>query len=234
MANDAERWVIVGAGGLGCPALLALLGAGARTFHIVDPDVVEASNLQRQVLYSVAHVGMPKVRAAGLALRARNPSIDLQLEHRGLRSAEVDSFVAALPPGSVVLECTDAPSLKFAFNDACLGHGVPLVIGAALGVRGQVLKVAAGQACYRCIYETVPREVPTCAAAGVLGPAVGLTGALMAQVALSRAPAGRLLALDLLRSHTQTLHPRPRPDCPACARAQPSLSSRRDPASVGA
>lgn len=224
-----ETFVIVGAGGLGCPALLGLVAAGVRRLVIVDPDVVEASNLQRQVLYSLALVGMPKASAAALALRRMSPGLAIVPRIERIEPERADAFVAALPRPCVLLECSDSPALKFAINDACLRHGVPLVIGAALGLRGQAMAVARGRACYRCIYEAPPAVLPTCDAAGVLGPAVGAAGALLAALAvrLGNDPdaAGRLLAVDFLRANVQTLRPEPRSDCPACGGCQPSLSS---------
>src|SRR5688572_29252644 len=163
-------FVVVGLGGLGCPALLALLGAGATSVRLVDPDVVEVSNLQRQVLYSLADVGMPKAQAAAIQLRRRSRHMHIETSSTRLDVDDVEAFVEHLAPGSIVLECTDDPHLKFAFNDACLVHDVPLVIGAALGLRAQVLAVRRGGACYRCIYEEPPAAAMTCAAAGVPGP----------------------------------------------------------------
>lgn len=233
MTVSAQRqrthFVVVGAGGLGCPALLGLSAAGARRITIVDPDVVETSNLQRQVLYSVAQVGRPKAEAAAWALRQRIPDITVEPIVRALQPAEASAFVADLQPESIVLECTDSPALKFALNDAGLEHGTPVVIGAALGLRGQCIAVHTGVACYRCIYESPPEDLPTCESAGVLGVAVGLAGFIMASAAVSLCdPAyaaettGALLAFDTRVSSMQTLRPQPRRSCPACAAARPT------------
>ena len=226
------HFVVVGAGGLGCPALLGLSAAGAQRFTIIDPDRVETSNLQRQVLYAVADVGRHKVDAAAWNLRRRVPSIEVHPQVRSVAPGDADAFVADLPPESIVLECTDAPPLKFALNDAGLRHGTPVVIGAALGLRGQCIAVRGGHACYRCIYESPPEadEQPTCATAGVLGISVGLAGFMMANLAVALAhgnPApettgettGRLTAFDVLAGSFQSLRPSSRPGCPACAAA---------------
>lgn len=213
---------LIGVGGLGCPAALGLSAAGVGGIAIVDHDLVEASNLQRQILFSIAEVGMPKVDAARLRLHARCPALHVESVRRRLQPADVPGFVAALPPAAVVLECTDSPALKFAFNDACLGRGVPLVIGAALGLQAQVLAVLPGHACYRCIYEAPPLHPPrSCESAGVLGPSVGLAGFLMASVAVAMASgkteaAGRLITFDSLRAQSRTLRPYTRPGCTAC------------------
>jgi adenylyltransferase/sulfurtransferase len=228
MSSRPTTACVIGAGGLGCPALSALCAAGVQALWIVDHDVVESHNLQRQVLFSTADVGRPKVEAAAHRLRARRPELRVTTRRETLTPESVDAFVAALPAGTVLLECTDAPALKFAVNDAALRHGVPLVVGAALDWRGQALAVVAGHACYRCIYEAPPpaHAVPTCAEAGVLGAGVGLVGHLMAHLALrlGSAPdetAGVLSALDLLSGTVRTLHPEPRPGCAACGASAP-------------
>ncbi|MEM6294783.1 MAG: HesA/MoeB/ThiF family protein [Myxococcota bacterium] len=221
------HFVVVGAGGLGCPALLGLSAAGARSITVLDPDVVETSNLQRQVLYGVGDVGREKAVAAAWALRRRVPSLDVKARVTALAPEDADAFVAALPDRTIVLECTDQPALKFALNDAGLRHGTPVIIGAALGLKGQCLAVVPGRACYRCIYESPPEDLPTCDGAGVLGVAVGLAGFLMATaaVALCRSPAeadetaGALTAIDTATGRIQTISPSPRPGCPACAEA---------------
>lgn len=225
------HFVVVGAGGLGCPALLGLSAAGAQRLTIIDPDRVEASNLQRQVLYAMADVGRPKAEAAASNLRRRIPSLLVSAEVRAVAPGEADAFVAELPAESIVLECTDAPPLKFALNDAGLRHGTPVIIGAALGLHGQCIAVRDGHACYRCIYESPPTgdELPTCATAGVLSVAVGLAGFMMANLAVATAggkPApettGTLTAFDLSGGSIQSLHPTSRPACPACAAATPT------------
>lgn len=223
---ERTHFVVVGAGGLGCPALLGLSAAGARRITIIDPDRVETSNLQRQVLYSVADVGRPKADAAVWALRHRMPSLRADARVRALAPEDAEAFVADLPPEAIVLECTDAPTLKFALNDAGLRRGTPVVIGAALGLQGQCITVVAGRACYRCIYEAPPADVPTCERAGVLGATVGLAGFIMASAAVSlcnttaaEETPGALLAFDVRGTSVQTLRPLPRPGCPACAAA---------------
>lgn len=226
---ERTHFVVVGAGGLGCPALLGLSAAGARRITVIDHDRVEASNLQRQVLYSIADVGRFKAEAAVYNLRRRVEALRVDAQVRALTEQDVDAFVADLPAEGIVLECTDSPALKFALNDAGLRHGTPVVIGAALGMQGQCIAVHSGGACYRCIYETPPEELPTCASAGVLGVAVGLAGFVMASAAVSlcntataRETTGALLAFDVRRGAVQTLDPRARQGCPACAQARPS------------
>lgn len=234
LGNDIEVCV-VGAGGLGCPLLLSLSAAGGVRITIVDHDRVEAHNLQRQVLYTTADVGRPKVDAAAHRLRARVPGLAVHTIARRLRPEDAAAFVHDLRPGTILCEATDDPALKFAMNDAALARGVPLVVGAALGFSGQALAVSAGRACYRCIYEAPPPAhlVPTCAQAGVLGAGVGLVGHLGAALALglasdASATAGRLFTIDLRRMLVRTLEPAPRSGCPACA-AAPSVSAAVSP-----
>jgi len=218
-ALSSACFVVIGAGGLGCPALLALRAAGARRAIVVDHDRVEAHNLQRQVLYDVGDVGAPK---AEVAARRLAPGLAVEPRVQALAVAGVPAFVASLRD-AIVLECTDQPALKFAFNDACLAHGVPLVVGAALGFRGQALAVTRGPlACYRCVYEAPPpeHEALGCDRAGVLGSGVGHVGMLMAHLALrlqegDASVAGRLWALDLLHAEVRCLAPALRAGCPA-------------------
>ncbi|MCH9681277.1 MAG: ThiF family adenylyltransferase [Deltaproteobacteria bacterium] len=216
MGPSSACFVVIGAGGLGCPALLALAAGGATRAVVVDHDRVEAHNLQRQVLYDVGDVGALKARAAARRL----PSLHIEARCEQLQVQDVSAFVASLPAATVVLECTDQPALKFAVNDACLAHDVPLVIGAALGWAGQALAVRRGHACYRCIYEAPPQQAPRCDEAGVLGSGVGHIGMLMAHLALAQlqtddTSAGQLWVVDLLRFRVQRLAPAARPACPA-------------------
>jgi adenylyltransferase/sulfurtransferase len=235
---EHATFVVIGAGGLGCPALLGLSAQGARRVIVVDDDRVEVSNLQRQVLYAVGDVGARKVDAARHRLQRRCPALQVQTRAVRLQPADAEGFVRELPSDAVVLECTDSPQLKFAVNDAALDHGVPAVIGASLGWSAQALAVERGHACYRCIYESPPRDPPTCATAGVLGSAVGTAGFVMASLAVGLAlgraeTSGRLIAIDLRTMAVQQLQPALRAGCTACARrhAAPDspAGSRRGP-----
>lgn len=226
MDTAPTGFVVIGAGGLGCPALLALAAAGARDVIVVDHDRVEAHNLQRQVLYDISEVGAPKVHAAARRL----PSLAIDGRQQRVEPEQAGAFVAELPDDAIVLECTDAPAVKFAINDACLRHGVPLVIGAAIGWQGQALAVTREHACYRCIYEAPPPTVPRCDEAGVLGSGVGHTGMLMAHLALrlragDDAVAGELWTLDLRTAAVRSLRPRPRPDCIAHPKPEASAAT---------
>jgi len=211
-----SRALIVGVGGLGAPAAMALADAGVATLVLVDPDTVELSNLHRQPLYETADVGRAKVEVAASRLRAVRV-----LAHRARFAPE------HLAGCDVVLDGTDSIAAKFLVNDACVDAGVPLVHAGVLGFRAQLLTVLPGRsACYRCVFEEAPPpgDVPSCQEAGVLGPVPSLAGALQAAEAL-RALAGiealyadRLLTFDLHAGRWRVVPVAARPSCPACAR----------------
>jgi adenylyltransferase/sulfurtransferase len=223
---DAQtRFVIIGAGGLGCPVSLNLLAAGAQSLLLLDGDTVDSSNLQRQVLYTVGDVGASKAEAARHQLRRRAPHANIETQNRRLEVVDIPAFVDGLGTHDIVLECTDDPAIKFALNDACVGR-VRLVIGGVVGWRGQVLALSGSPgaddaACYRCIYEEAPASAATCAGVGVLGAAAGHVGALMVQLAWAlacgRDVAGQLLHIDFRTLESRTLAPAARRDCPACS-----------------
>jgi len=228
MADDdlRDHFLVLGAGGLGAPALLGLIAAGARRLTIVDRDTVETSNLQRQVLFDVGDVGSAKATAAAAQLRKRVREIEIRPLVLDLHERSLHQLLQEVGEGSVVLECSDSPPLKFMVNDACLARRIPAVIGGAQRWRGQALAVRHGAgACYRCIFESPPPPelAAPCSAVGVMGTAVGFFGHLMALHAWRLAQgataevAGTLLAVDLSTYRIHTLRPRPRPACPACA-----------------
>ena len=224
--GSGGRYLVLGAGGLGCPALLGLLGSDAAEITIVDHDVVDASNLHRQVLYSVAEVGMAKVEAAAMRLRGRAPALLVHPLRVRLTADNLGARLDAQARDTVVLECSDAPALKFMVNDACLARGLPLVIGGVQRWRGQVQAVVRGQACLRCIFEAPPppEMQESCSAVGVMGAAAGLLGFWMAHMAVAlhagTAVAGELWAIDTRTLVPQVLRPRPRVGCSACAGAK--------------
>jgi molybdopterin/thiamine biosynthesis adenylyltransferase len=230
-ALAAVEFVVLGAGGLGCPALLGLVEAGARRLTIIDDDCVDASNLHRQVLFGLPDVGSPKARAARWALlgRARS-SLAITAIERRLEPEQLDELLASLERPAIVLECSDDPRLKFAVHDACMARGIPVVIAGVIGWRGQVMAVDPRRpelACYRCLFESPPpRELaPACVAVGVMGAVAGSLGHAMALLAVGLArdephaesPAGALLHFDLLASTVRRLAPAPRSDCPTCS-----------------
>jgi molybdopterin/thiamine biosynthesis adenylyltransferase len=225
-----DDYVVIGAGGLGCPALLGLQAGGAQHISIVDHDIVDLGNLARQVLYSSADVGIAKVDAARWALRSQAVTTIA----RRLDPEEVPAWIDELlakTPAPIVLECSDSPRLKFAVHDACVARGVRVVVGGVVGWHGQAMAVdpkQADAACYRCVFEAPPpRELtPACSEAGVAGTAAGTVGHAMALLAIALAGperaaspvAGVCLHFDLLRATVRRLAPKPRADCPSCGR----------------
>ncbi|ERS95681.1 adenylyltransferase and sulfurtransferase [Sporothrix schenckii 1099-18] len=188
--------LIVGAGGLGCPAALYLAGAGVGHLVLVDGDTVEASNLHRQIGHTSATVGAYKVDSLAAAMRARNGSVRYTVHREHLTVDNVGRLVGGWESEKsedtkldLVLDCTDHPAIRYLISDACVRAGIPLVSAAALRTDGQLAvlnhPVGAGP-CYRCVF---PRPPPTasqtsCAEGGVLGPVVGVMGVLQALQAI--------------------------------------------------
>jgi len=213
------RATIVGAGGLGGPIALAL-GAAGIELVIVDHDLVELSNLHRQIHFTAADLGKPKAEVLAAAIVARGGRA------RGVvarwRPEDTDAHTQ---DADLVVDGSDDPPTKFAVADWAVDNGRRYVIAAALRYGGNVMAGAPGVACYRCLFEE-PADVPSCAEAGVLGPVVGAIGGAAAVIALGlvrgdRTFAGALLAFDDLRfvSEPRVVRFRPRRDCPTCARA---------------
>lgn len=214
--------VLVGVGGLGAPAAAALAASGVKHLTIVDPDVVEVSNLPRQPLYGLPDVGAAKVEVAARRLAAAHPGLAIRPLRDRVDAANAERILGG---HEVILDGTDGLSSKVLLNEAALALGTPLVHAGALGFDGQVLTILPGRtACLRCLFPELPDEdeLPTCQQAGILGPVVGATGFVVAGEAarlLAGAPpalAGRLAILDGLRLTWRTVTVRPNPRCPAC------------------
>ncbi|GMA88485.1 hypothetical protein GCM10025868_37350 [Angustibacter aerolatus] len=177
---SAARVLVVGAGGLGSPVLLYLAAAGVGTIGLVDPDVVELSNLQRQVVHGDADVGRPKVDSAADALRAVNPLVEVvRLQER----VGAGNALRLLEGWDVVVDGTDTFPSRYLVNDACAVLGLPLVWGSVLRFDGQVSVFWAGHGpCYRCVFPEPPPPgaVPSCSEAGVLGVVCASIGAAQA------------------------------------------------------
>ncbi|WP_333587919.1 HesA/MoeB/ThiF family protein [Phenylobacterium sp.] len=223
----AARVAIIGAGGLGAPASLYLAAAGVGQITLIDPDVADLSNLQRQVIFRSDEVGTPKVEAAAAKLAALNPHVAV----RPLQTALTAANAADLLDGAdLVLDGTDDFATRFAVNAACVAHGKTLVSGAIGRWTGQV-GVFSGQPCYRCLVPEIPPDAETCSAVGVVGALAGVIGSMMALEAVKvitgagEPLAGRLLIYDGLAAETRTVKVGADPACPVCG----SLAEVRPP-----
>jgi molybdopterin/thiamine biosynthesis adenylyltransferase len=226
--------LIIGAGGLGCPAALALAAAGVRHVGVVDDDRVDASNLHRQVLHGTADVGDLKVASLARALGRRYPG--LRVDAHALRF-DAGNALALARQYDVIVDGSDNFATKFVANDAAVLAGRPLVHGAAVGTGGQLLTVpAGGRPCYRCLFEEPPAAGvgPSCAEAGVAGPVPGVIGALQGLEAArllrgeSPAFAGRLIQYDGLGMAVRTVRYNPNRACGVCG-VTPRIRAALDP-----
>jgi len=224
----SARVLILGAGGLGSPAALYLAAAGVGTIGIVDADVVDASNLQRQVLHTTERIGQPKTESAREALTALNPDVEVVGFAERLTASNADTILRGF---DVVLDGGDNFPTRYVLNDACVRLGKPLVHGSIFRFEGQATTILPGQGpCYRCLYPSAPPAelAPSCAEAGVLGVLPGVIGLLQATEALKlllgvgTPLVGRLLTYDALAGRFQELTLRRDPACAACGNSAPS------------
>jgi molybdopterin/thiamine biosynthesis adenylyltransferase len=211
--------LVVGAGGLGGPLALAL-GAAGLDVRIVDPDVVETSNLHRQIQFAPADVGMPKAeRLAAEIVRRGGRSKGYRLRWTAEDADDLSGDCA------VVVDGSDDAETKFAVADWAVAHETPYVIAAALRYGGNAMCGAPGSSCYRCLFEE-PAAAATCESAGVLGPVVGAIGGVAAALAIGLARgdtshAGSIYVFDDLRRSPapRVVRFSPRADCPTCRKA---------------
>ena len=223
--------LLLGAGGLGSPAALYLAAAGVGTLRIADHDVVERSNLQRQVLHGEDRIGMPKVASAAATLAALNPRVRVEAIAERVDSGNVERLLEGV---DVVVDGADNFPVRYLLNDACVKLGKPLVYGAVHRFEGQVSVFDAGRArgvrpCYRCLFPEPPAaaDAPNCSEAGVLGVLPGIVGLLQAAEAIKlvlgigEPLAGRLLQFDALGMRFRETRLAPDPDCPVCAPGTP-------------
>jgi molybdopterin/thiamine biosynthesis adenylyltransferase/rhodanese-related sulfurtransferase len=221
----AGRVLLIGAGGLGSPLALYLAAAGVGRIGLVDFDVVDFSNLQRQVLHGTPDVGRAKLQSAQVKLRAINPEVTLDLYETRITSANAIDLIA---PYDVVVDGTDNFPTRYLVNDACVLLGKPNVYGSIFRFDGQASVFYPGRGpCYRCLYPEPPPpgEVPSCAEGGVLGILPGLVGCIQAteviKLLLGRGEplVGRLLLYDALQMGFREFKVKRNPNCPVCGDA---------------
>ena len=219
----ASRVLLVGAGGLGSPAALYLAAAGVGTIGIVDFDVVDLSNLQRQVIHTSDRVGQKKVESARRTLTALNPGVNVVTHEEMLVADNVDRLIAGY---EVVLDGTDTFETRYLLNDAAVAAGIPVVHASVFRFEGQLTTFVPYEGpCYRCLYPTPPPPelAPGCSVAGVLGVVPGIMGLLQANevlkllLGIGTTLAGRLLLLDALETEFTELRLRRDPACPVCS-----------------
>jgi molybdopterin/thiamine biosynthesis adenylyltransferase/rhodanese-related sulfurtransferase len=234
--------LLLGAGGLGSPAAMYLAAAGVGTLGVVDADVVDTSNLQRQIIHATSRVGMPKVESAAKSIAELNPDVKVVGYKERLTSGNVERIFADY---EVVVDGTDNFPTRYLVNDASVWMGKPVVHGSIFRFDGQVTTFVPEKAakklgvetgpCYRCLYPEPPPPhlAPSCQEAGVLGILCGIIGTLQAteaiKILLGRGTtlAGRLLTYDSLKMKFRELRLRRAPDCPVCG-PRPTITSYID------
>ncbi len=216
------RMLLVGAGGLGSPAALYLAAAGVGTIGLIDSDMVDLTNLQRQVLHHTPDVGRPKVLSGKEKMQALNPDVQVVMHEERLTSKNALKLVGEY---DVVIDGVDNFPSKFLINDACYFADKPLVHGAILRFDGRVTTIIPKKsACYRCIFKTPPPPglVASCQEAGVIGVLAGIIGTIQATEALKlilgigKPLTNRLLDFDARRTQFREIRVRRNPDCPLC------------------
>lgn len=226
-----SKVLVVGAGGLGSPALLYLAASGVGTIGIIDDDVVENSNLQRQVIHTDDAIGTPKVVSAMNAMKAQNPYVTVRPFHRRLEAKDADQLVAEF---DLVLDGTDNFDTRYLVNRVCAAHRKPLISGALSQWEGQlsVFDPANGTPCYQCVFPEAPADglAPSCSEAGVIGPLPGVIGTMMAVEAIKvitgagHALRSEMFIFDALYGESRKFGLKPREDCPVCGANAPDTA----------
>ncbi|WP_341366971.1 molybdopterin-synthase adenylyltransferase MoeB [Yoonia sp. BS5-3] len=215
--------LVIGAGGLGAPALQYLAAAGVGTIGVIDDDLVENANLQRQVIHTDRNIGLPKTRSAAEAMTAQNPFITVRPYARRLTEQIAADLFADY---DLVLDGTDNFETRYLVNQTAVATKTPLIAAALTQWEGQIslYDPQRGTPCYACVFPNAPDPalVPSCAEAGVIGPLPGVIGAMMAVEAIKLVTGagdglgGRLMIYDALYAQTRTIAIKPRTDCQVC------------------
>lgn len=218
----AARVLIIGLGGLGCPAAMYLASSGVGELVLADADDVDLSNLQRQIAHDTNSIGMPKVESAQQTLARLNDGVRVATINERL---EGEGLEQAVSQADVILDCTDNFSSRFAINAAAVKHRVPLVSGAAIRLEGQVTVFDNRQGdspCYQCLHQDGDDMQLSCSESGVMAPLVGIIGTIQAMEAIKvitgigSTLAGRLLFLDAQTMHFREMKLNKRPGCACC------------------
>lgn len=218
----AARVLIVGMGGLGSPVALYLAASGVGHLVIVDHDLVELSNLQRQIVHTTDRIGQPKVVSAQQALQGINPETTVTALNLRL---DVEALTEQVALADAVVDATDNFATRFALNRVCVAQKTPLISGAAIRMEGQVAVFRPDlpdSPCYRCLYKDMDELGETCSQTGVLAPVVGIIGSIQATETLKvllnmgETLTGRLLLLDAYTMEWRSLRLRKDPQCPVC------------------
>jgi molybdopterin/thiamine biosynthesis adenylyltransferase len=218
-----SKALLIGAGGLGSPAALYLAAAGVGTIGLVDFDIVDVSNLQRQIIHTTDRIGERKVESARIAINALNPDVKVVLHEEMLVAANVERLIAGY---DVIVDGTDTFETRYILNDAAVAAGIPVVHASVFRFEGQLTTFIPYEGpCYRCLYPTPPPPelAPGCSVAGVLGVVPGIMGLLQTNevlkvlLGLGETLAGRLLLFDALESTFTELKLRRDPNCPVCS-----------------
>lgn len=230
---EAARVLLIGAGGLGCAAALGLAAGGLRHLTVVDDDVVDETNLHRQLLHADSPLGTPKAASLAAAIEHRFPGVTVEAIRGRFDPASAAALLSPPDPCDILIDGSDNLATKFLANDAAVLHRVPLVHGAAVGLHGQLLTVpSGGRPCYRCLFEELPApgaDAPSCAEGGVLGPVPGVIGALQASEALrllrGQTPActGRMIRYSSAALTMRATTFRRNPTCRVCG-DRPSIT----------
>lgn len=214
--------LVVGAGGLGSPVLYYLAAAGVGTLGIMDFDIVEESNLNRQILHGTSDIGLPKVESAAAALRELNPEIHIEAYNERLTEHSAPNIMRNY---DLVIDAVDSFGTKFLINDACVSKSTPFVHGGAAGWRGQIYLYRPGFPCLRCLFPTVPKELEAPQGLGILGAAAGCIGTMQALLAIKQLigynenQKAQLISFDGLNMRYHHVDLKCSNNCPICQRS---------------
>lgn len=205
----AAKVLVIGAGGLGCPVLQYITAAGVGTIGIVDGDIIDASNLQRQILFSQEDIGKHKAKTAALKLKAQNPNVKFRVANKHVST---DTIIELIRDFDIIVDCTDNFPTRYLINDACIIENKTLVFGAIHQFDGQVSVFNYNQGpSYRCLFPEAPKDIPNCSEAGVLGVLPGLIGTIQANetlkiiIGIGDILNGKLLSVNALNYQTSII-----------------------------